>query len=273
MSPSEVVQRLVERLRQAPKYAGLCDDLLVWAVQQGLREQRSEKLALKVAKRKLHQAFGSFLPSARRKELLSVLAAAAGATDPQAHTALLRQALSLHASTAERLESGGLEDLWSVILDHVGTVRSVLDLGCGLAPAVLPWTQLPVDVRYLGVDLDGPLCEALQAALRPRWPHVRIEARDVRGEAPWPEVDVVLMAKLLPTVERQASGSAVQLVERLRARWLVATFPLRSLGGRDRGMGQQYRGLATRVLGPGTTLEVAGELVHLVERRDESRSA
>lgn len=265
MSP-DVTDRIVARLRQSARYRHLCDDVLAWAASAALRSSTSEKVAVKAAKRRLHQAFGAFIDQPRRKRTIAVLEQAAGARDPQRRRALLSEALSLHASTAERFDApGGIVALWEAIRGRVGPVGSVLDLGCGLMPASLPWSGLPPDVRYLGVDLDRGLCAAVEAACRPDFPNVVLEASRIEESRRWPAADVVLLLKLLPTLERQVAGASEALIANLDATFVVASFPTRSLSGRSWG-GSAYRQLADAVLGPGPTLQIGDEIVRIVHR-------
>ena len=259
----ERVDGLIAALRATRKYRHLCDDILAWAAVTALERQPNDRAALKFAKRKLHQAFGSFV--ADRKRLLGALREAADAETDDRFREALREALRHHASTHERGDA--LAELWDCLRAAVpGPLDSVLDLGCGAAPAALPWSGLPAEVVYRGVDLDEELGLALTDALRPRFPNVTIATADARQVEAWPRVDVAVLAKLLPTLERQEPGSASRLVARLDAGLVVATFPTQSLGGRDRGMAESYRTLAQAVLGPGTSLTVAGELVYLSRR-------
>lgn len=257
------VERLVGRLRTTAKYRGLCDEVLGWAARDALGKTRSEKEALKAAKRKLHQAFGSFVDASRRKAVLASLDAARAASSRDEANHALWVALGLHASTAERRSHH--DTLWSTIRDAAGPMASILDLGCGLAPAALPWSGLPTEVSYEGMDLDETLCAGLDAALRPWFPAVRVHAAEIRT-CRLPSADCALMWKLLPTLERQATGAARALVERLDVGVLVATFPTRSLTGRDRGMADQYRHLADAVMGEGEEYEIGDELVRIVTR-------
>ncbi len=260
------VGRIVARLERSARYRHLCEEVLIWAAQAALRSGGSEKVAVKAAKRRLHQAFGAFIDQPRRKRLVGVLADAAAAPDARSRRALLQAALSLHASTAERLDApGGIVALWEAIVAQTGPVGSILDLGCGLLPASLPWSGLSPDVHYLGVDLDRGLCDALAAALRPEHPNVILQASQIRADRDWPRADVALLLKLLPTLERQAAGTSEALIARLQASWIVATFPTRSLSGRAWGSGA-YEQLADRVLGPGPTLQIGDEIVRIVRR-------
>jgi len=256
------VDALVGALRDSRKYRHLCDEILVWAARTALERQGGDRAALKFAKRKLHQAFGSFVGDRRR--LLTHLDEAASAPDESTFRTVLAEAVRHHASTAERVDD--LSAFWACVTSEVGHVDSVLDLGCGAAPATLPWSELGSDVRYHGVDLDQELNVVLERALRPRYGALAIATADVRTAEKWPHFDVAVLAKLLPTLERQETGAARRLVDRIDADVLVATFPIRSLGGQDRGMTETYTKLADAVLGPGLTTTIPGELVRIVRR-------
>ena len=221
----------------------------------------SGKEVEKLAKRKLHQAFAAFLDPTARKRALALLNQAASEPDDERWGSLLDEVLGLHASTSER--QGSVAALWEVVRAAAPRVDSILDLGCGLAPASLPHTGLPFDVAYRGVDLDVDLCRAQQAALRPRWPFVEVVAGEIRSGGPWPAADVVMLCKLLPTLERQQAGAAEALLASLDAGLIVATFPTRSLSGLQRGMTERYAALAERVLPRGRSIVVGDELVRL----------
>ncbi|MEN0063272.1 MAG: hypothetical protein AAGA48_14055 [Myxococcota bacterium] len=254
--------RLVSELRKSRKYRHLCDDILLWAATLAAERQPHDRTALKFAKRKLHQAFGSFVED--RKRLMGALARAAAAETDSAFMEALTDAIAAHASTAERLEDPG--GLWRCVQSVAGPNPRLLDLGCGIAAATLPWSGWPADLHYVGIDLDAEVASALQGALDAHYPKVCLETGDVRQPQNWPEADVVILAKLLPTLERQQPGAAAQLVRQLDAPVVIATFPIRSLGGHDRGMLEQYTALADTVLGPGVTEVVPGELIRIVRR-------
>ena len=51
---------------------------------------------------------------------------------------------------------------------------------------------------------------------------------------------MALLFKLLPLLERQRTGSAMDVMNAVDAGWLVVSFPTRTLGGRNVGMAAQY---------------------------------
>jgi len=224
-------ERIVAALRRTRKYGALDAGVLAWAAREALRRVDGEKDALDLARRKLHEVSGAFVDAAARKRILRALAGAA-ASEGETWRDRLREALDAHVSSSERGADPGAS--WRAILAHTGPVRSVLDLGCGVHPLTLPWSGLDRDVRYEGWDLDGEVCAAVERALVRSFPGVRIRPADVLGAKEYPEVDLVLVLKLAPTLERQRSGALSQLWERLRARTVAVSWPRRSLGGRRR---------------------------------------
>jgi 16S rRNA (guanine(1405)-N(7))-methyltransferase len=88
--------------------------------------------------------------------------------------------------------------------------------------------------------------------------------------------DLAFLLKSAPCLEQQAPGSARRLLERLNARWLVVSYPTRSLGGAGKGMLATYRS-QFRVLIEGLADSVhellfPGELVYVVRRASGDRA-
>lgn len=226
------------------KYRALAPALLdrVWREACAIEPRPAD--ALKRAKRALHQLHSAFV---EERELdaaelaLARLEASGGGDDRAAVEACARAVLARHASTRERLAT--IAQLHGELRARLGTPASVLDLGCGLQPFALPWMGLPRTTRYHAWEAD-----ARMAALVARW-FARLgqagEARavDLIDGGELPAAEVAWLFKLLPTLERQRSGAAGALLERLAQagiRAAVLSFPTRSLGARAKGMREQY---------------------------------
>ncbi len=65
--------------------------------------------------------------------------------------------------------------------------------------------------------------------------------QDVLADPPVDPADVALLLKTSSTLERQEKGVTVRLVEALRAPFVVVSFAVKSLGGREKGMPAHYR--------------------------------
>ncbi|MEZ0266419.1 MAG: 16S rRNA methyltransferase, partial [Phycisphaerae bacterium] len=83
------------------------------------------------------------------------------------------------------------------------------------------------------------------------------------------EVDVALVLKTLPCLRHQIADVG-PVLDRIRARWLVVSFPARSLGNREKGMVEQYRAMFDAIARPrgweAREIVFPSELVFVVKR-------
>ena len=252
-------EEIQARLRASRKYRTLCDEtvgrIAGWAAERG----RSVDQATHLARRKLHQIYGAFWNPADHRRIERALQAA-----PEGLEESCRAILALHASTRERL--GHLDRCYREIFAITGLPESVADLSCGLNPFALPWMGLTAGCRYMPSDIDGRLAELVNRLLERLGRPQAAECLDLLGAGALPQAEVCLLLKSLPTLERQAAGSAARVAGLLRCRWAVLSFPNRSLGGRDRGMREAYRGMAEQLAAGRRIVEIAypSEVFYLV---------
>jgi len=269
-------------LAASRKYRAIAPAALARVAREALKVARNRADALKRAKAKLHQIGAAFVTSEEIAQVRRVVRALPPRPSDEALRAACRTILRRHASTRERSEPDAefYLKLWRV----TGPPRSVVDLGCGLHPFALPWMGLARDCAYFAGDVDGRIAELVAPLFALGGWRGHAATLDLLAEdAPWERVlaaadatgasaatdatdarkpaDVVLLMKLLPTLERQRTGAAQDLLERVRASYVVVTFPGRSLGGRTKGMVENYgrfvRDLADRARrGDGSLVEV-----------------
>ena len=227
------------------RYREVSTDLLERLAGEEVARARTREEAVKRVKRRLHQSVGAYAPG-RRTGLdgeVAGLRAAAG-EDPYgpATRRLCLDLMARHASTRERLPylDRFYLDIWQVAR---GAPRSVIDLGCGLAPLALPWMGLASGADYLAVDADGALLSIVDGFLAAAGQPHATERRDLAAghRDPLPAADLALLLKLVPILDRQDASAADRLLAGLRCRTVVVSFPLRSLGGRGKGMERTYR--------------------------------
>ena len=70
--------------------------------------------------------------------------------------------------------------------------------------------------------------------------HARAEAGDAMACLPHRHYDLALVMKFLPLCERMEKGGALKLMGSIDAGHIVASFPTRSLSGRNVGMEKNY---------------------------------
>ncbi len=228
---------------------------------------RSARDVIKRTKRRLHQVCGAYSQDVRPEAALLRLAAAAQAGDDALRQACLGL-MSAHAATRERIPV--LDRFYRDLFARTGTPRVIIDLACGLCPLAWPWMGLPPATRYLAYDVDARLVTVVDGFLSLCGvPHVA-HLRDVASSPPEEPADVALLLKAMPCLDQQAPGAARGLLERLRAPWLVVTYPVHSLGGAAKGMARHYRARFTDLISglgwQATELRYPSELVFIVQR-------
>ncbi|NLG24905.1 MAG: 16S rRNA (guanine(1405)-N(7))-methyltransferase RmtF [Clostridiales bacterium] len=241
------------------KYRDLSPDAVERVYARERANRRGEKEADKAARAALHAMSGAYLPvdslPRARRCMAAWLAGDRGA---------LAEALRLHASTRERM--GIAEQLYGAIFAACGgRPASILDLACGFNPLYLG--NLGHAVR--GVDVHGGAAALVNDwAAAAGW-DVRVGCGDLLSGGPLPVCELALMMKLMPLLEAERKGSAMELLSRVPAKKIAVSFPTRTLGGRGVGMERHYGQWFEQNLPPGRQIvdriALPGELTYVVE--------
>ena len=228
--------QVAEAVRSSRKYrsadANLVRDLAAGAV----AKFGDPALAEAEVRRALHLSISAPCPEPLNVPAWTKRFAACAAAGER--NTVCRDLLQRHASTRERLPE--MEAFFAGIFAAVGPVESILDLGCGVNPAALPWMGLPAGVRYHAMDARSDVTGVIQAYFNSANVDGVAEPANLLGPLPSGAADAALLLKLLPALERLQPGSALQLMQRVPAPTLVVSFPARSFGGARRGMRQNY---------------------------------
>ncbi|HEU5098089.1 MAG TPA: 16S rRNA methyltransferase [Roseiflexaceae bacterium] len=253
MSDADIAE-LLNAVRSSSKYAPISEELVRSIGLRELAARRNLKQAIKATKNKLHQVAGAYVDGRLPyDEWLAMLEAAAdegrrthdtrqSASELRTQNSELAQAcltiMRYHASTRERLPI--LRDFYATTLASLGPLRSVLDLACGLNPLALPWMPLAPDASYYACDIYADMIAFLDQFFA--LAGVRGQARvcDLVAAAPAEPADLALVLKALPPLEQQARNAGRDLLRALNARHILVSFPARSLGGRGKGMAENY---------------------------------
>jgi 16S rRNA (guanine(1405)-N(7))-methyltransferase len=182
--------------------------------------------------------------------------------------AVMRQ----HASTRERLPI--LEEFYTTTLAGIAPVHRLLDVACGFNPLAIPWMPLAPDAEYYACDIYEDLIAFVNEFFSLAGVRGRAEVADVATSLPrTPAVDVALLLKTLPCLEQTDRSASLRLLETIPAAHLLVSFPVRSLGGRQKGMIGHYeahfRELIAGKSWPVQRFEFATELAFLVRKGGE----
>jgi 16S rRNA (guanine(1405)-N(7))-methyltransferase len=261
---------VVSAVASSKKYRALCEDTIRRVAEHELAAEPdgSLKAAIKATRRRLHQVYGAFGQRFDGEAFYCRLETAyESGSEAEIQTAC-RQVLELHQSTRERLQA--IDRFYPAIWAVTGKPRTILDLGCGLNPLALPWMDLEQGARIVALDIDRERVDWLNRylALAGREPLARCQ--DVLAHPPGDAADVALLLKMGPTLERQEPGSTGRLIEVLQAPYVVVSFAVKSLGGREKGMAENYQRQFVKLAAsrgwPATEVRFQSELVFIVLR-------
>lgn len=261
------VGRVVDAVRRSAKYRTLAEPVVVRAAEDALRRHGGEAEAAAAVRRRLHQVYGAFVVGSAYDAALAAVAAARGRGEDALRSVCAR-VMRWHASTAERLPYVGR--LYEEVFALTGVPRSVLDAACGLNPVAVPWMGLPAGAAVWGCDVERRLVDFVDAFLKAVGVEGGAELRDLIAEPPVAEADVGFLLKSVPCLDRQRAGAGFAVAEALPVRWLVVSFPTRTLGGRDVAMEANYAAAAERWLDerswPAHVVTIPNERVYVVDR-------
>jgi 16S rRNA (guanine(1405)-N(7))-methyltransferase len=231
------VEELVKAVLSSAKYRSV-DPALVARIGEGeLAKGRKFKEAVKATKNKLHQVGGAYLTDQPRySNWLLSLTRAEG--DPQEFKLICREVMASHVSTRERLPI--LNDFYETLFSELPPINSVLDVACGLNPLAIPWMALQAGTRYYACDMYSDMVAFVQAFMDMLPVEGWAKVCDVSAAPPAQPVDLALALKAIPCLEQIDRQAGERLLDSLDAKYMVISFPAKSIGGREKGMMENY---------------------------------
>lgn len=233
------LDELVRAVQSSPKYATIDEGFVRRITVFEYARRKSRKETIKETRRTLHQVSGAFFNGTPR--YAEWMAELRQATDEATMQIVLRGLLDRSPATRERMQE--MEAIYAWIFGQVGAVTSIQDIGCGLNPLAIPWLPFARSLRYEAYDLYTDLADFLNQFFQLIGQNGAAYACDVSSDTPRTPGDLALLMKLLPLIGHLPNGNALALLTRTPARWLAVTFPVSSLGGKDKGMAKHYTDL------------------------------
>lgn len=276
--PDDQLDQALATILAARKYRCIHPGLARDVAAAELAKGRTLKEAVKAAKSQLHQSAAAYI---RRNlnyddalhELKTTVAAAkrgpesAPSADPTVR-ALLRRLMAAHASTYERLPI--LDTLYPQLFQQLPSVRSVLDIACGLHPLARPWMPISPDVQYFAFDIFADQIDFLNRFFDAMGYAGAATQRNALDDMSTPPADIAFLLKTVPCLEQIESGAGERLLHRIDAPILIVSFPNHTLAGRKQGMAQHY---ATNLLSQikkvgwqADSLSYLSELVYIIRK-------
>ena len=236
----EVLSTLVSEVTRSPKYASVSVALVREIGSKELAKTKNIKDAIKATRNKIHQVGSAYqetpIPYNNWLKELSNLPQNIHA--PETIIYYIRACLPLHASTKERLPF--IESFFQQTLAPIQPVESILDLACGLTPLCLPWIPAASNFHYTGVDIYENMVHFLDQF----YDHFNIKhsfsVMNIVQEIPKEKVHLALLLKTIPCLEQVDKTIGTRLLESLNAENILVSFPSRGLGGKLKGMAENY---------------------------------
>ena len=265
-----LLEQIVAEVQASARYRSIHPGLVRRIAGQELAKGRKPKEAVKAVRNKLHQIGGAYqeTPIDYAKLILELAQLPAQSSDPVLQ-AFCRRVMQQHASTRERLPI--LEKIFSQALAPLAPVQSLLDLACGLNPLALPWMPLAAEAPYYPCDIYSDQVDFLNHFFAHIGQPGKAELCDLTAEMPAQPVHLALLLKTIPCLEQVDKSVAARLLEGIPAEHLLVSFPVSSLGGRGKGMLENYEShFVNLTAGRAWTIrrfEFSSELAFLVSRK------
>lgn len=246
----DALEQVVAAVRTSARYRAVAEPLIRSVAARELTKRKGLKDTIKATKNKLHQVAGAYIEEPRYDawlaELQSVWSATKGDASEreQARRGALRKVMARHASTRERLPI--LDQFYAQTLAGLGPIRSVIDVACGLNPLTLSWAPFADDVEYYACDIFADMMGflggyfALEQAQGRAGLRGTAALRDVIADPPTQRADLALILKAIPCLEQVDKSAGERILRACRADHMLISFPAHSLGGRSKGMVENY---------------------------------
>jgi 16S rRNA (guanine(1405)-N(7))-methyltransferase len=232
-------EALAQQVMANPKYKPMAKNLVIRLSRDAISQGLTGKPAVKHVRNKLHQVGGAYfkhkIDYAAEKAQLAQL-------PPNIHSdqvaVYCQKAMRVHASTAERLPI--INEFFHTCLGPIVPVTSVLDLACGLNPMAVPWMPLADSAKYFACDVYLDMLGLIESFFN----HFNLDgmtsACDLVSAIPVQKAQVAFLLKSIPCLEQMDKTIGIRLLEGIQAEHILVTFPVHSLGGKNKGMQNFY---------------------------------
>lgn len=281
MPDPDLTTAVVSTIKESKKYRDTSEATIRALAVEALRQHKKIKPAVKAVRARLHSIMAPYLGDPDYVAAATTLTTAYTSHDP----ALIRQTcweiMAHHLSTRERLPI--LAEFYQQIFAITGKPQVLLDIACGLNPLALPWMELLPEpggtvgrpataeppLEFYAYDIHEPRIHFLNHFLALNGLRPRAILQDVALNVPQEEGDVALFLKEMPRFERNYHGLGRPLLEALRVRYIVLSFPEVSTHG-GRNLVNRYRDFCHQLITghnwPITELLFDGELVFIIQK-------
>jgi 16S rRNA (guanine(1405)-N(7))-methyltransferase len=143
-----------------------------------------------------------------------------------------------HTSSKERVSF--IASLYSTIFSITGIPNSILDIACGYNPFAIPFMSLNNSPKYYAQDIDNYEIELINVFFEKIGIQPNAKCTDIMIDIPEIETDIAFLFKTLPVLEQQEKKYSSLLLNKLKSKYIVVSFPTKTLCGKRIGMSTHY---------------------------------
>jgi 16S rRNA (guanine(1405)-N(7))-methyltransferase len=115
-----------------------------------------------------------------------------------------------------------------------------MDAACGFNPLSIPWMPIPAEMKYYAYDVYKDLIDFVNGFMAIRNVQGHAEVREVIQDTPEVKTDVAFLLNTIPCLEQIEKWAGLKVLEAIDANFLVVSFPVKSLCGREKNMRKYY---------------------------------
>ena len=219
---------IFDEIKKSKKYNRVDPGLIKRIIDEEFPKYKKDKLIIKAVKNKLHQIHGAFISINANNKTKKILI-----------ENKYDQILSLHTSTFERLTF--YKEFYEKIFKVTGKPKWILDIACGFNPFSIPYMHLSKDFEYYAYDINDESCEIINEYFKQNKYHGIAKSMDLAVDIPTDHGDVAFVLKFLALMAQQNSKQTLELLLKLDAKYIVVSFPTRTLTGLNIGMLNNYK--------------------------------
>jgi 16S rRNA (guanine(1405)-N(7))-methyltransferase len=237
-SEREQLEELVNSVLESSKYRNVSEDLIRNIGSRELSKGQNVKAAIKATKNKLHQIGGAYFLKKPNYDFWLKKLREAKSLGEDSFRETCTEIMHYHQSTRERLKI--LDQFYTRIFSLLPSVQSVMDAACGFNPLSIPWMPIPAEMKYYAYDVYKDLIDFVNGFMAIRNVQGHAEVREVIQHTPEVKTDVAFLLNTIPCLEQIEKWAGLKVLEAIDANFLVVSFPVKSLCGREKNMRKYY---------------------------------
>ena len=239
----EEIESITAAVQAKKKYQNIHPGVIRNIAESEYAKGRRGKEAVKEVAAKLHQVAASyFLHRPDYQNWVRQFTELPGEIENPRVRILCEKIMQQHSSTAERLPI--MQNFFHHTLNAIKPVSSIVDLACGLNPLAL--TEMPLDeeFEYYGCDIFIDMIDFLNQWFSFFQINAKVEVCNLldlaMGKKPIKQAQVTFLLKALTCLDQLEKDVGISLLEKIPSQFILVSYPVASLGGRQKGMLQNY---------------------------------